>query len=353
MCLGSHPQSIKIFSHTLDIIHRHRLDGVGRVWLLLRSIDLQGEGRLSLREIRWRLSHPDSFHKCLSAKRVQQLLRQGEGRFWHRCRQNRWLFLHSEPRVAATLGVRQIGGWAVEIEIAELLRPIREVRALFYDAFHSGRGESHGRPITRRSLQERGGVEGHTQRKYEKARGIDPQANYATLSKYSRPAWQRAQHEADEERVGGPAFLFIDFNGILGRNPQRMRRKKNQRHWHHIYIVRRIGNAYLGTLPTAKRGRRWTNRKLKHLCHSISPMGSFELPADGSNRRYYHSSEEEARRVHEQRVEQPLYHPWEVQPLEDDSQASHAGGASGYWVEWDRELPLGSVNQGKGDLFFS
>ncbi|MEM7802827.1 MAG: hypothetical protein AAF633_26795 [Chloroflexota bacterium] len=331
--LSLHPSKITIFAHTLDAIHRRRLDGVGRVWLLLRHLDQKGEGRVTIKWARHLLSDPSSRLKCLSKKRVQQLIRQGEKEgFWHRCKRQRWLYLHSEPRVVATLGVKRIGGWALDIAIADLLQPLKAVRALFYDAFHSGRGENEQDPITRKRLQERGMVEAHTQRKYEKLRGIDPQANYATITKYSRAAWQRAQHEEDDDRVGGPAFIYIDYKGVLGKNPQRHCRQAKYRHWHNIFIMRRIGNAYTGTLQTAKRGRRWTNHKLKHLCQSMSLMGSFEHVQ--VERRFYYRSEDAAHKAAEQNNEQPLYNCWEAT---DESQGNLKTDCSGYWLEWLRD----------------
>ena len=336
---------VSIFAHTVDAIHRRRLDGPGRVWLLLRYLDPAGEGRVPVKMARFVLSSTESELRCFSSKRFQQLMRQGEGLFWERCKKRRWIYYRSEVKVAQALGLRRIGGWAVSIPILELTKPIKAVRALFYDAFHSGRGEGEPVPITRRILRERGGVEAHTQRKYEKSRQIAPEANYATLGRYSKPAWERAQHEAPEERVGGPAFLFIDYKGMLGKNRERYKRRKKYRHWHHIYIVRRIGNSYRGTLPLAKRGRRWTNHKLTNLCKSISAECVSVQPATGNSRfgdedkvwpvqRLYHESAEAIEKVSKwakkrQRndLSLPLYQRRLPEP------ADSASTPSGYWQE--------------------
>ncbi|MEM7799968.1 MAG: hypothetical protein AAF633_12320, partial [Chloroflexota bacterium] len=344
-------RQIHIFAHLLDLIHRRRLDGLGRVWLLLRYFDHPGEGRLPLSEIRFRLTRPESETKCLSSKRLQQLIRQGEGLFWHKSRDRRWLYLHSEPRVARDLGVQQIGGHAVEITPVSLLQSVKRVRALFYDAFHSGRGEGCVDPITRRSLHDRGGAEAQTQRKYERLRGIDPKANYALLGRYNRHMWQRATHEPEAERIGGPAFIFIDYKGVLGKNPARIKRKKQFRHWHHIYVARRIGNSYQGTLPTVKRGRRWTNWKLKHLCQSMRtgrfcvsrdrsrPTGSFAADRlDRPGSRFYFVSEDEVHKAVERSDEEasPLYH-WHDgrdKAVENTAPPEEKYGQTQYWDEW-------------------
>ena len=268
--------TVPIFAHVLDAIHRHKSDGVGRVWLLLRYLDREkGEGRVRIRDARFEICDPAGRLRCLSKKRFQQLIRAGNGRFWHKSKDGTFIYYHSEARVAAALGLNNIYGLAVDVPLGDLLKPIRHVRALFYEAFHCGRGEGFSNPITRRVMHQRGMTDGRTQRQYEALRGVNKRSEFAIVEKYSKGAWQRAQFEDQDERVGGPAFIYIDYKGVLGKNPDRFKRPQGKRHWHHIYIMRQIGNAYAGNLQSVKRGRRWTSHKLRHLCHSMPTfMGS-------------------------------------------------------------------------------
>lgn len=319
--------AIAIFGHLLDRLQREGLEGVGRVWLLLRFLDRQrGEGRVSLALARHMLTSKHSTYKCLSWKRLRQLLNEGEGVFWHRDEERNHIYYHAEARVAQTLGLTTIRGWAVKIPVRELCGSITAVRAIFYDAFHSSRGDGFNKPITRYILNERGNGDSRTQRKYEQIRGIQRQASFATLGQYDKLTWRQAQ-AADKEaevRFGGPAFIYVDYKGILGENPHRLRRVSHQQHWHNIYIMRQIGNAYQGTLPTVKRGRRWTNLKLKHLCNSMLPTGSFaveDFPTPDA--KLYHDTAEAALAViGDRRRERPSYWP-----------RSGAQGQSGYWQE--------------------
>lgn len=213
-----------------------------------------GEGRVLLRKIRHEIAHPAGELKCLSKKRLQQLIRQGDGVFWHKSKDGRYLYYHSEARVTAAIGLQTIRGFALQIPIQDLLKPIRHVRAWFHDAFHSARQEGYGNPITRRVMQTRGMADGRTQREYESLRGMQKRSEFAVIENYSKAAWERAQYEDQDERVGGPAFIFVDLKGILGENKERYKQPKGRRHWHNIYIMRQIGNAYAGSLTTVKRG---------------------------------------------------------------------------------------------------
>lgn len=327
------PPTINIFGHLLDRLQQSGQVGEGRVWLLLRFLDRQnGEGRVSVKLARHMLTSKRGSYRCLSWKRLRQILNQGEGVFWHRDEAGAYIYYHSEVRVAQAVRLTLVRGWAVKIPVRDLCQPIKQVRALFYDAFHSARGDGFQEPITRRILQERGNGDARTQREYESLRGVERQAQYASLGKYNVLAWRQAQAEDGDgsgERIGGPAFIFVDYKGILGENPQRLKRPTHQQHWHNIYIMRQIGNAYRGTLPTVKRGRKWTNQKLKHLCNSMQTTGSFAAEDElAEARRMYYETQDTAvqaqQRGQDGDVQMPSY--W--------SQTRGATPAqSGYWGE--------------------
>lgn len=346
-------ETIKIFGHVLDAIHRHKRDGCGRVWLLMRYLDEPGEGRMQLSQLRREICDPAGRVRCLSKKRLQQIIRVGEGVFWHRSADGRYLYSHSEARVAAALGIRSIKGQAVELPIAKLVQKIRYVRAAFYNAFHSGRGDGYNNPITRSVMQGRGMKEKRTQRKYELFEGISKRSEFAVVGQYSKAAWQRAQFEdADEDlrsAVGGPAFIYVDYKGVLGKNKDRFKRPVHQRHWHNIYIVRQIGNAYAGTLESPKRGRGWTNQKILYLCQSMPEItGSADIddsPSEWDDKFYYESDKELERALRKDRVgeDRPLYCPhsefnlnWDIDQPVDKKQAKGAF----YWQEASTEVPF-------------
>jgi hypothetical protein len=339
--------SIRVFGHILDCLHRAGLDGPGRVWLLLRHLDPKGEGRVSLPQLRQALTEEGSSLKCLSWKRLRQLLAEGQGKLWARDTNSfdklrttqGWVYYFGEARIARLMNLKAIRGWAVEIPVTQLLGSIQEIRALFHDAFHSGRGDGFREPITRRVMESRGGGDGRTQRSYEKKRGITKRANFASLGRYTKAKWQQAQGDCPEfGRIGGPAFTYVDYKGVLGTNPRKEYRAKKQQHWENIYIMRQLGNSYAGSLPTVKRGRKWTNRKLKHLCKSMPLTGTFEGEGESSGRFYYRDEETATKAL--LKGDKPLNY------------AQHpTAGAGGYWQELDlirvaneRNLPFEVVD---------
>lgn len=284
--------SIHIFGHTLDVIGREGRVGDGRVWLLARYLNKDsGEGRVSIDLLRHKLVKE---WRVLSWKRLRQIMNAGEDIFWHRDKKGEYLYYHSEARVAKAFGVEQLRGFAVAVPVRftgqNQIRP-RSV----YDGFHSAREEGFGNPITRQVMENRGNGDGRTQREYENLRGIEAKANYVNVCLYDKERW--VWEKGREDVIGlplGPAFVHVDFNGRLGHNPNRIHRKESQQHWHNIYIMRRMANSYDGTLTTVKRGRKWTNRKLKNLCCSMHlSTGSF---GEYETVQIYHSTEKKADR---------------------------------------------------------
>ncbi|MCA9981104.1 MAG: hypothetical protein KDD89_09725, partial [Anaerolineales bacterium] len=102
---------LHIFGHVLDRLQQDGLEGAGRVWLLLRFLDRQqGQGRVSLELARHMLTSKHSAYRCLSWKRLRQVLNEGEGIFWHRDKKRWHVYYHSEVRVAQALGLAAIRG---------------------------------------------------------------------------------------------------------------------------------------------------------------------------------------------------------------------------------------------------
>jgi hypothetical protein len=302
--------TIAIFGKLLAQMIQKGYINEGRVWLLMRFLDKEkGEGRVSVEDLRRALTQRDSPYYCFGWKRLRQILANGDSIFWRRDKkQGTYIHYFGEARVTLHCGLKNLRGWAVSIPVQELSQPIKKIRSLFYDALHSARGDGYQKPITRRSLSKQGYGDKRTQRDYEKVRGIGREEQFVKLGTYNRLAWRQAQaedREAAHERIGGPAFTFVDYQGRIKECPyydRRVHKHPHQHHWHYIYILRQIGNAYRGTLPTVKRSRKWTNRKLKHLCKIMHPTGSFavdtvDVPADSDTERMYFSTQEKADEV--------------------------------------------------------
>jgi len=256
---GPEPPAVRVFGHLLAEIQRRRHERVGQLWMLMRHLDQHGSGRL-LYDVIYRLGYTGQAN-------MRRIIRDGvrAGYFW---REGEHLAYRSEARVCAMLGIERINGWAVSIPVAQLLQPdIVRLRALFYDAFHSGRGDGFANPIARGGWRHGVGIKRatgrtrETQRTYESRRGIAVRANVEDLGPYSADDLERRHAE------GHAVFV--------------MRMKGGAR------IVERLSNAYRGTLRTVARGRRWLNHRIKaamggsgHLCKELRSN-------DGEIKRWY------------------------------------------------------------------
>ncbi|HSH05995.1 MAG TPA: hypothetical protein VLL52_25995 [Anaerolineae bacterium] len=301
--------SISIFGCTLDLIGRQKKVSCGRIWLLARYLDRAwGSGRVAVGLLRQRVV---AEWGVLSWKRVRQIMIQGEGLFWRHDRRGGCLYYVSEMRLLSRLGARKVRGAAVAVPIRALLGSIKEVRALFYDGYHSGRGDGFGAPISRGSLSRRGSGDRRTLRGYERLRGMGAKENYLEVGRYERGAWVWERGRVAEGMVvGGPLFLFVDYDGRHGRSMNRPYRSLSQQHWHHIYMRRQLANSYRGTLRTVKRGKRWLNDGLAHLSRTMHRMGS----ASATRHKLYHRDAKQARRYSRQEIDTPHYYPVPYRP---------------------------------------
>lgn len=303
-------KTVKLFGLTCAAIQKHRLENPGRLWALMRHIDQRGRGRLAVSLIRTLFTTKESELYCkMGWARIRQLLNVGENIFWHRSTCGEWLHYHSEARVLYTLNhgeVLRVTGWAVALPVDQLKANITTVRALFYDAGHSGRaGDGDSKPIARQTIQTHTQVERRTQRKYEATRHITKTPNFAILSRYSSSAWQQTKAEeaqsysfgeSHKEHIGSPAFIFNDAQGQCS--------PANTTPPTSLLICRQIGNSYNASLLTVKRSRQHLQQKLAHL--SQSQQVSAAVPDDrvGSQRKsktrlyYEHQPRKERKHAH-------------------------------------------------------
>jgi hypothetical protein len=240
----------------------------GRLWLLLRALDGAGRGWLNRADIEAALADPDSPSYFCTARYLRQLLAAGDDLFWQREGSDK-VWLRSQAKVAAALGIGRLRGRAVELPLDVLLGPIGDLRAHLYASFHSSRGEEAG-PISRESLRQLSGVSPRTQQTYDVRAEVEVQpclalGSLATVSNTQSHAWQH----------GRAAFTFTDHQGQQGA-PGRS------------YQAHRLPNCYIGPHRRLTGRPKRLNRQLIDLCHKgCAGNGQPESETDVAARRYY------------------------------------------------------------------
>ena len=190
-------------------ILRHELAAPARIWLLLRHLDTDGRGVVSVAEARRVLTGKQMPLRVCGWRQLRNLLRAGEEIFWKRGRDQIWL--RSVAKVAQKLGVERLSGKPVTFPLRFLLTGIGDVRAHFYATFHSARGQtSHSKPIARATLTALSGVGRSSQRNYEQRTGIVIRPNFALATPHTQDAHTAAWQQP-------AAFDFIDHKGIHGQ----------------------------------------------------------------------------------------------------------------------------------------
>lgn len=243
--------TVKLYPSIALGILRHKQAAAGRLWLLLRFIDQDGRGWISVEQARTLLTDKTSALRICGRRQLRNLLRRGQDIFWRRDKERIWL--RSVTRVAAALAVERLTGQPVALPVALLLGGIGDVRAHFYASFHSGRTRetAHGAqamPIARQTLARISGVGQRSQRAYEKRAGVDVQHNFAVgetaaaKSEQAR-AWQQ----------GNALFRLRDHRGYQG--PQGK-----------TYLAWQLPNTYYGCHAQRPKGRqKRINRELADL----------------------------------------------------------------------------------------
>lgn len=238
-------ETVPVYPSILTAMLKQHLEAAGRIYLLLYHLDPQGRGWLSIDHIRNKLTAKSSpLHVC-GWRRLRQILREGDGIFWQRDRQDR-LWLRGAPKIAQKLGLERLQGSRLDLPIKALLGGIQAVRAHFYAAFHSGRRKDT--PISRECLQDLTGLPARTQRSYDAISGTERRHNIAVGPRYNKQtaekqAWQR----------GRGAFHFIDTQGRQGAPNGE-------------YVAWHIPNSYQGPHSKRPKGRqKRINRNLNSL----------------------------------------------------------------------------------------
>jgi hypothetical protein len=241
----------------------------GRLWLLLRALDADGRGWLSVSEVQAHLTRRDAAGRLCGPRQLRALLQQGRGLFWQRDKTHIWLA--SAVQVAYRLGVARLSGRPLALPVTVLLQPIGLLRAHLYASFHSsrmGRDGTEGKPISRAALTAVAGVSRRTQHAYERRAGVRVRANIAI-----GPRLNSDQVETAVWRQGQAAFIWTDREGEQGTPGQQ-------------YLAWRLPNSYRGPHHRLSRGRqRQRNRQLVDLRHK-GDVGNGRETAGPGRRRY-------------------------------------------------------------------
>lgn len=270
---------VKVYPAVAVGMLRQEQAAAGRLWLLLRHLDVEGRGVLRVVSLRQALTQPKSPMRLCGWRQLRNLLRQGEGVFWQRDKQRVWL--RSAGKVAATLGVMKLNGRPVAIPVKHLLGTIGEARAYLYASFHAGRQpvaeqRSGQKPIARETLTALTGLTAECQRGYEQRVGIRVNRNYVV-----------GEHDSNsnkEERLwqqGSAAFDFVDYRGGQGK-PGRG------------YIAWQLPNSYSVALAHRPKGRQ---KRINRMLSDLFMQGMTGNEQQRIEKRYYGDGAGAARAV--------------------------------------------------------
>jgi hypothetical protein len=240
---------IKLYPDLALGMLRKELASPGRIWLLLKHIDRNGRGWLSLDIIQRELSDKQSPLRVCGWRQLRNLLGQGRGIFWERTRERRpdrgtsschehRIWIKSAAKVALALDVKRLSGSPVSLPVAALLGGMGQVRAHFYSSFHSGRAKgdkfkNSAMPIARNTLETLSGVSRRSQQIYEGRAGVGVKSNYAIGERVGtnviqERAWQQGQalfhlvdHQGRQGHRGGRYMAWQLPNNYSGVHEQR------------------------------------------------------------------------------------------------------------------------------------
>lgn len=230
---------------------RQEMTAPGRLWLMLRYLDIEGRGAIRIDIIIKTLTKKSSKLRLCGQRQLRKLLNDGEGVFWSR--DEEWVWLYSAAKVAYALDVVRLTGRPVALPVTALVDGIGAFRAHLYAAFHSGRSRNtpygeQAMPIARDTLAGLSGVGRSSQRAYEERAGIDVQANFAvgdlaTKENQEKRAWAKGQ----------ALFELKDYRGQQGKKGK-------------TYLAWQLPNSYSGQHRHRPWGRqKRINRELKDL----------------------------------------------------------------------------------------
>jgi hypothetical protein len=272
---------------------REGLAAPGRLWLLLRYLDREGQGALRIDVTKQHLIQKSSKLRLCGKRQLRNLLRDGNDIFWERDKTHIWL--RSAGKVAYALGVERLSGRPVALPLEALLNGIGSFRAHLYTAFHSGRVKetadgAGAMPVARSTLAELSGVGASSQRAYEAQADVEVQANFAVGEQMTKEG-----HENRAWRQGGALFELKDYRGYQGG-------KGN------TYLAWQLPNSYIGGHAHRPKGRqKRINRRLKALVTQGKPGNVEEKSEKQRPQKTYFPAARAAQRAQKQHPRRALY----------------------------------------------
>ncbi|MEZ4591894.1 MAG: hypothetical protein R3D55_12255 [Chloroflexota bacterium] len=231
------PKTIKVYPDVALGLLRRELVAAGRLWLLLRAVDVTSSGWVEENRARQLFTSKRGDLRFCGVRQLRNLLAQGDDLFW--VRGNGRIWLRSVAKVAFALEIPRLKLRPVALPVAVLRQKIGTVRAHLYATFHSSRTrpDQAKKPISRETVEQITEVTPRTQRRYERKAKVKRQAQFAigaaaTTDNLQVRAWEQ-----------GPAtFQFKDFKGQQG--PQGK-----------SYVAWQLPNSYVGPHAPQPKGR--------------------------------------------------------------------------------------------------
>ncbi|MCP5099409.1 MAG: hypothetical protein GY943_27970 [Chloroflexi bacterium] len=256
---------------------QHDLAAVGRIWFLLRAMDINGCGWVAKAEAITQLTDKSSDLRVCGQRQLRNLLAKGEDVFWMRVNGRIWL--RSLVKVASAIGVERLRAKPVLLPVGILTQRIGTVRAHLYATFHSSRGgntrnQKEANPIARATIEKITHVQPRIQRLYEKTAHVKRHRHFGIGAAFSKSAAEESRWQH-----GRAVFELTDRCGRQGTPGQK-------------YLAWQLPNSYSGPHKVLHGARcKRDNLKLTDLLRQgTTGNGQLEMPNNAlweeSGRRY-------------------------------------------------------------------
>lgn len=206
-------ETVKVYPSLLAGFLKQHEAPQARLYLLVRLIDKQGQGWVDFDLLVKLFTNRQSPYYIFTRKRLKQIVRKGNGRFWG-FTDNKRIRYKSPDKIAFELDCKRLTGKSVAMPREALLSGIQQFRAYCQAAYVTGRGDGD-KPISRFTLRCLTGLSASSQRTYGRIAHIKHKVNVAisTSEKYSQEALQEKQW-----KFGGHVFRFTDYKGVQDGN---------------------------------------------------------------------------------------------------------------------------------------
>jgi hypothetical protein len=243
------PDTVRAYPSLLAAARRGGRVPHMRLYHLCMALIPKGSGYVKLDQVKRYYTFDHSPYRVFTPRRLRQILAEGDGVFWERHTDSA-LWLKSPDKIAAALGVGQIGGAPVALPVYPLLDGHRETAAAFYAAWHAGRGDDPN-PISRATIRKITGACKSSQIAYDVLADLQARRNVGIVGDATKENCQAAAWRF------GHVWKFRDHTGKLGR-----------RGW--VYAAICLPSSYQSPYATLPKGRQ---RRLNASLHNLVTTG--------------------------------------------------------------------------------